>query len=81
MCCPLIFYREEIIRGVEGPNKMPRKNKRWHDGRVRKECNIGDTMLINSSNKKSFKQEEKITISHLPFITGCHRVPMMKVIL
>jgi len=37
----LIPCREEIMRGAEGPIKMPRKNKRQHDGRVRKkECNI-----------------------------------------
>ena len=41
----LIPYREEIMRGVEGPIKMPRKNKRRHDGKVRKkECDIGDKM-------------------------------------
>jgi hypothetical protein len=27
--------------------------KRWHDKRMRKECNIGDKMLMNSSSKAS----------------------------
>jgi hypothetical protein len=35
----------------------------------KKECDMGDKMLMNSSNKESFKQEEKTT-SHLPFIIG-----------
>jgi hypothetical protein len=70
MCCPLILYREETKRGVEGPNKMPRSTKRkikgWHDKRIRKkECDIGDKMLMNSSSNESFKQEEKTTTSHL----------------
>ena len=37
------------------------RTKRWHDKRIRKECDIGDKMLMNSSSKESFKQEEKIT--------------------
>jgi hypothetical protein len=37
---------------------------------MRKECDMGDKMLMNSSSKESFKQEEKTTASHLPFITG-----------
>jgi hypothetical protein len=28
---------------------------------MRKECDIGDKMLMNSSSKESFKLEEKIT--------------------
>jgi hypothetical protein len=48
------------MRGAEGPNKMPRsttrKTKGWHDKRMRKkECDIGDKMLTNSSSKESFK--------------------------
>jgi hypothetical protein len=44
----------------EGPNGMPRsikeRTKRWHDKRMRKkECDIGDKMLMNSSSKESFK--------------------------
>jgi hypothetical protein len=58
------------MREVEGPNKMPRstksKIKGCHDKRMRKkECDIGDKMLMNSSSKESFKQEEKTTTSHL----------------
>ena len=45
----------------------------------KKECDIGDKMLMNSSSKESFKQEEKTTTSHLPLITWCHHTPMMKV--
>ena len=44
--------RNETLRGAEGPNKMPRftkeRTKRWHDKKMRKECDIGDKMLINS---------------------------------
>jgi hypothetical protein len=44
MCCPLIFCRNKIISGAEGPNEMPRstkeRTKRWHDKRIKKkECN------------------------------------------
>jgi hypothetical protein len=28
MCCPLILYREETMRGAEGPNKMPKKGQK-----------------------------------------------------
>ena len=68
----------------EGPNRMTRstieRTKRWHDKRMRKkECDMGDKMLMNSSSKESFKQEEMTTISHLPFITWCHHDPIMKV--
>jgi hypothetical protein len=60
---------------------MPRKNKRWYDKRMRKkECDIGDKVLMNSSSKESFKQEEKAIITRLLFITCCHHAPMMKVI-
>ena len=65
MCCLLILCREETIKRAEGPNKVPRSTKErtkgWHDKRMRKECDIGDKMLMNSSSKESFKQEEKIT--------------------
>jgi hypothetical protein len=27
MCCPLIFCRNETMRGVEGPNKVLRSTK------------------------------------------------------
>jgi hypothetical protein len=68
---------------VEGPNRMTRstkeRTKRCHNKRMRKECDIGDKMLTNSSSQKSFKQEEKTTTSHLPFITWCHHAPIMKV--
>ena len=38
------------------------RRKRWHHKRMRKkECDIGDKMLMNSSSKESFKQEERIT--------------------
>ena len=50
---------------AEGPNRMTRstkeRTKRWHDKRMRKECDIGDKMLMNSSSKESFKHEEKTT--------------------
>ena len=46
-----------------------RKTKGWHNKRMRKECDIGDKMFMNSSSKESFKHEGKTTISHLPFIT------------
>jgi hypothetical protein len=50
------------MRGVEGPNKVSKKiTKGWHDKRMRKEYDIGDKMLMNSSSKESFKQIEKIT--------------------
>jgi hypothetical protein len=62
------------MRGAGGPNKVLRSTKEktqgWHNKRMRKKkCDIGDKMLMNSSSKGSFKQKEKITISHLPFIT------------
>ena len=65
MCCLLILYREETIKGVEGPNKVSRSTKErtkgWHDKRMRKEYNLGDKMFMNSSSKESFKHEEKNT--------------------
>jgi len=84
MCCPLIFYRNETMCKAKGPNTIPRstkeRTKRWHYKRTRKkECDIGDKMLTNSSSKERFKQEEKTTTSHLSFITWCHHTPMMKV--
>ena len=78
MCCLLILCREEIIKGAEGTKQSAEIHKR-KDKRMRKEYNIGDKMFMNSSSKESFKQEEKITTSHLPFIIGCHHAPMMKV--
>ena len=36
------------------------RTKRYHDKRIRKkECDIGDKMLMNSSSKESFKQEKR----------------------
>ena len=54
------------MRGAKGPNKVLRSTKEriegWHDKRMRKkECDIGDKMLMNSSSKETIKQEEKIT--------------------
>jgi hypothetical protein len=46
---------------------------------TKKECDTGDKVLMNSSSKESFKQEEKTTTTYLPFITWCHHAPMMKV--
>jgi hypothetical protein len=67
---------------AEGSNTMTRctkeRTKRGHDKRMRKECDIGDKMLMNSSSKESFKNEGKTT-SHLSFITWCHHAPIMKV--
>ena len=83
MCCLLILCGKETIKVAEGPNKVPRyikeRTKRQHDKRILKECDIGDKMVMNSSSKGTFKQEEKTTTSHLPFITWCHHAPMMKV--
>jgi hypothetical protein len=66
------------MRGAKGPNKTPRSTKRktkvWHDKRMRKECDIGDKMLMNSAMRKK-------TTSHLPFITWCHHTPMIKLLL
>jgi uncharacterized membrane protein YgaE (UPF0421/DUF939 family) len=62
------------------PKIHKRKNKKWHNKRMRKkEYDIGDKMLMNSSSKESFKQKEKITTTHLPFITECDHTPIMKV--
>jgi len=63
---------------------MPRstKEKEQKDGMTKgreKECDIEDKMLMNSSSKESFKQEEKTTISHLPSITWCHYTTLLKV--
>ena len=44
------------MRGAEGPNKVPRSTKErtkgWHDKRMRKNCDIGDKMFMNSSSKE-----------------------------
>jgi hypothetical protein len=68
-----VSFREETISRAEGSNRMTRstkeRTKRWHDKRMRKECDMGDKILMNNSSKESFKQEEKTTTSHLPFIT------------
>ena len=61
------------------PRSTKERTKRWHDKRIRKECDIGDKMLMNSSSKESFEQEEKTTKSYLSFITWCHHAPIMKV--
>jgi hypothetical protein len=55
MCCPLIPCIEEIMRVAECPIKMPRKNKRWYDKRLRKECDTGDKVLMDSSSNERFK--------------------------
>jgi hypothetical protein len=72
------------MSGAEGPSRMTRstkeRTKRWHEKRMRKkECDIGDKMLMNSSSKESFKQEEKTTTSHLPFSTWCDHAPIIKI--
>ena len=42
------------------PRSIKERTKRWHDKRIRKkECDIGDKMLMNSSSKESFKQEKR----------------------
>ena len=62
------------------PRSIKERTKRWHDKRIRKkECDIGDKMLMNSSSNETFKQEEKTTTTHLPFITRCHSALIMKV--
>jgi len=61
------------------PRSTKERTKRWHDKRIRKECDIGDKMLMNSPSKETFKKEEKTTTSHQPFITRCHSAPIMKV--
>ena len=65
MCCLLILYREEIIKGAEGLNKVSRsikeRTKGWHNKRMRKEYNIGDKIFMNNSSKESFKHEENTT--------------------
>jgi hypothetical protein len=78
MCCPLILCRKEAISRAEGPSRMTRSTKERTKRMRKKECDIRDKMLMNSSSNKSFKQEEKITTSHLSFITGCHHAPMIK---
>jgi hypothetical protein len=48
------------MRRAEGPNKVSRSTKEriegWHDKKMRKECDIGHKMLMNSLSKKNFKQ-------------------------
>ena len=62
------------------PRSTKERTKRGYDKRIRKkDCDIGDKMLMNSSNKETFKQEEKTTTSHLPLITWCHHALVMKV--
>jgi hypothetical protein len=34
------------------PRTTKERTKRWHDKRMRKECNIGDKMLMNCSRCK-----------------------------
>ena len=41
------------------PRSIKERTKRWHDKRMRKECDIVDKMLMNSSSKESFKQEKR----------------------
>ena len=79
MCCPLILCREETMSGADGLNKMLRSTEEGIKGGIRKECDIGDKMLMTNSSKEIFKKKEETTASHLPFITGCHHTPMKKV--
>ena len=67
------------MSGADGLNKMLRSTEEGIKGGIRKECDIGDKMLMNNSSKESFKQEEKTTTSHLPFITWCHHASIIKV--
>ena len=41
------------------PRSIKERTKRWHGKRMRKECDIGDKMLMNNSSKESFKQEKR----------------------
>ena len=71
-------HQQKVQTKCRDPQKKGQKG--WHDKKMRKkDCDIGDKMLMNNSSKESFKHEEKITTSYLPFITGCHHAPMMKV--
>ena len=68
MCCSLIFYRKELISGAKGPNTMPRSTKErtkgCHDKRmIKKECDIGDKMLMNSSRCKVSQARKVSSIS------------------
>ena len=52
------------MRGAEGPNIMSRstkeRTKRWYDKKMRKkECDIGDKMLINKLKQGKFQAEGK----------------------
>ena len=70
------------MSGAKGPNKMPKSTREKKDSMTNaasKECDIGEKMLMNSSSKESFKQEENSTISHLPSITWCHYTTLLKV--
>ena len=40
------------------PRSIKERTKRWYDKRMRKKCDKGDKMLMNSSSKESFKQEK-----------------------
>jgi hypothetical protein len=64
-----------MMSRAEGSNRMTRSTKerikRWHDKRIRKkECDMGDKMLMNSSSKESFKKEEKTTTIIYPSSHG-----------
>jgi hypothetical protein len=62
MCYPLILCREETMSRAEGSNRMTRctkeRTKIWHDKRMRKkECDMGDKMLMNSSSKEASRRK------------------------
>jgi hypothetical protein len=67
------------MRGAEGPNIVLRSTKErtkgWHDKRIRKkECDIEDKMLMNSSSKENFQAKgkyhhESSTLRHM--VSSC----------
>jgi hypothetical protein len=57
MCCPLSLCRNETTRGAKGLDIMPRfKKKTEQKDDMRKECNVEDKMLMNSSRCKAVRQ-------------------------
>jgi hypothetical protein len=54
-----ILLNELQALPTEGPNKVSRstkeRTKKWHNKRMRKECDIGDKMFMNSSSKENSK--------------------------
>jgi hypothetical protein len=51
MCCALILCRKEIS-GAKGLATMSRFKKIEQKDGMRKECNLGDKMLMNNSRCK-----------------------------